>query len=262
MPTPLQPPSQTPSLVLTQEQDNDPERSWTRTGQTLVDLLYDGFLMLFLLRNGHEPPDAESYSNKVQQYLETFEQRARKLDIAAEDIFAAKYAFCATVDETILQSNFAIKDKWYTAPLQWTLFGKQLAGTVFFETLEEVRHNQHRIQALEVFHLCLLLGFQGKYAFENQEKLGYMTAKIGDEIAKARSKRGGFAPFWQIPDKVIHNIKRGESIWTVGLVTAAFALLAYGGIHYYLKQETRSTLNEYVNVINYAKSAHVTITLP
>ena len=49
------------------------------------------------------------------------------MDIPAEDVYATKYAFCAAVDETVLNSRFAIRDAWMLQPLQLTLFGEQLA---------------------------------------------------------------------------------------------------------------------------------------
>jgi type VI secretion system protein ImpK len=56
-----------------------------------------------------------------------------------------------------------------------------------------------RLQALEVFHMCLLLGFQGKYALEGTEKLGYLTARLGDEILHLQGRRSAFAPHWAPP---------------------------------------------------------------
>ena len=52
------------------------------------------------------------------------------------------------------------------------LFGDQLAGENFFNRLESLRaRGSAHLQALEVFHMCLLLGFQGRYIIEGSEKL-------------------------------------------------------------------------------------------
>jgi type VI secretion system protein ImpK len=256
--------SKTPSMVLTSEAtDVEPLHAGV-IKKSLIDLLYDGFLMLFLLKSGHEPDNAKDYSNKVRQYLDEFERQAKETGTQLQDIHAAKYAFCAAIDETILQSSFAIKHDWYTAPLQRTLFGDQLAGARFFEQLEELRQDgHHRIQALEVFHLCLLLGFQGKYYFEGQEKLGFLIAKLGDEIARIRSKRAGFSPFWAIPDNIKHSLRREYSLWSVGMLVGIFGLIAYIGIAYALGRETADLLSPYQNIVNLGpRSAHLTISLP
>lgn len=165
--------------------------------RSLLDLLYDGFFMLFLLKNGREPGDADEFRARIQQFLGDFERGAKKLDVAAEDVYAAKFAFCAAIDESVLASQFRIRAEWERRPLQLVLFGEQLAGEKFFQYLEECRaQGARRLQSLEVFHMCLLLGFQGKYLLEGPEKLAYLTARLGDEIAhmKAsvqRSRRTG-----------------------------------------------------------------------
>lgn len=146
-----------------------------RQPKTLIELLYDGFYMLFMLRKRNNPKDAALFRTSIQLMLRDFEKNAKKLRVSAEDIHCAKYAYCALVDEIVLPSHFNIRDEWERLPLQLAFFGDQLAGENFFIKLEELRHKgAGHIQALEVFHLCLLLGFQGKYILEGPEKLNYL----------------------------------------------------------------------------------------
>ncbi|MEK6297961.1 MAG: DotU family type IV/VI secretion system protein, partial [Paraburkholderia tropica] len=123
--------------------------------RSLLDLLYDGFFMLFLLKNGREPGDAAEFSARVQQFLGDFERGAKKLNVSADDVYAAKFAFCAAIDESVLSSPFRIRADWERRPLQLTLFGEQLAGEKFFQYLEQCRaQGAARLQSLEVFHMC------------------------------------------------------------------------------------------------------------
>src|SRR5262249_49017456 len=144
----------------------------------------------------------------VRTMLDDFEMATRRMGAPADDVYASKYAFCALLDETILGSNFAIREEWSRNPLQLAFFGDQLAGENFFVKLDELRgRGAAALQPLAVFHYCLLLGFQGKYMLEAPEKLSLLTARLGDEIAFLRGKRNAFAPFWSIPDKVNHMLK-------------------------------------------------------
>ncbi|MCK7513687.1 MAG: DotU family type IV/VI secretion system protein [Desulfobacterales bacterium] len=69
------------------------------------------------------------------------------------------------------------------------LFGDQLAGEHFFDKLETARNGgANRINALEVFHLCLLIGFKGRYLLEGPEKLKYLTQQLGEQIAHIKGK--------------------------------------------------------------------------
>nr|WP_232033861.1 type IVB secretion system protein IcmH/DotU [Achromobacter insolitus] len=236
----------------------------SRPAKSLLDLLYDGFLMLFLLKSGQEPVDAASFSARVQQFLADFERSAKKMDIPAEDVYATKYAFCAAVDETVLNSGFSIRDAWMLQPLQLTLFGEQLAGENFFARLEDLRaQGAPRLQSLEVFYMCLLLGFQGKYMIEGQEKLGYLTARLGDEITLLRGKRAGFAPHWPLPDKIAHTLKRDVPLWSIGALFALLALLAYLGMSHFLNRDMQTAMAPYHDIVKIGpRAAHLTISLP
>jgi hypothetical protein len=75
--------------------------------QTLLDLMYDGFYALFMLKNGNGPQDDAAFARKMTQFLDDFGRNARRRNAAPDDVDAAIYAFCAAVDEIILRSGFA-----------------------------------------------------------------------------------------------------------------------------------------------------------
>ncbi|KAJ8138984.1 hypothetical protein OY671_007803, partial [Metschnikowia pulcherrima] len=206
----------------------------SRPAKSSSDSSYDGFSMSFSLKSGQEPASAASFSARVQQFSADFERSAKKLDIPAEDVYATKYAFCAAVDETVSNSQFSIRDAWMSQPLQSTLFGEQSAGENFFSRSEDSRaQGAPRSQSSEVFYMCSSSGFQGKYMIEGQEKLGYSTARSGDEIASSRGKRAGFAPHWPSPDKIAHTLKRDVPSWSIGASFASLGSSAYSGMAHF-----------------------------
>ena len=85
---------------------------------SLLDLMYDGFYLLFLLKGKHAPQDAEAFRERIKQFLTAFERGATRMNASAEDVYACKYAFCATVDEAVLMSGFKVKEAWQRLPLQ------------------------------------------------------------------------------------------------------------------------------------------------
>lgn len=235
-----------------------------RQARSLVDLMYDGFYMLFLIRNRQGPADEIAFASQIQRFLDEFERGAKKLEVSTEDVFAAKYAFCAAVDELILASQFRIRDAWERRPLQLTLFGDQLAGENFFVRLEGLRQQgAPRLQAIEVCYMCLLLGFQGKYLIEGPEKLAYLIARLGDEIAHLKGKRAPFAPHWELPDRVAHTLKRDIPIWVIASVFALIGLVAFIGMRWMLDRSTEQTLAPYAHILKtQPRTANLTITLP
>ena len=254
-------PSVMPSLSPTASHASSETSVATRC---LADLLGDGFHLLMLLKQGRLPPDAERFAAAVQQLLDRVERGAVKLGVSAEDVFAAKYAFCAAVDEALLSQSSSLREDWERNPLQLRLFGEHLAGEHFFERLDHLRaQGAARLPSLEVYHHCLLLGFEGRYRLEGAEKLGYLTARLGDEITYFKGRRAAFAPHWLPPDRVAHALRRVVPAWAPTVVFGVLGLLAFVGFRALLGRETGQHLAGYQHVIAMpSRAAHLTITLP
>lgn len=232
--------------------------------RNLVELMHDGVYLVFLLRNGCEPADAKTFVNRIDDFLNQFERDARKLNASAEDIYLAKYAFCAFVDETILKSSFPMRDSWELSPLQLRYFGDHLAGENLFKKLEELRNQgASRLPVLEVFHMCLLLGYEGKYVLEGREKLNFLVTRLGDEIAHHKGKRSAFAPHWKVPDEIKNIVRNEIPLWVWFVALLALAALAYFLFDWLLGKQAAQTLAGYAEVIKpLPKQANVIISLP
>ena len=258
-------PPQAPSLIAGMR-PGAPQRAVAAApeGRTLLDLMADGFYMLFLLKKRYDPSDGEEFRHRCRDFLMTFERSARRIEAPSEDVYLAKYAFCALVDETILRLQEGLRDQWQRKPLQLELFGDQLAGETFFDRLDELRgKGAERLQVLEVFHMCLLCGFQGKYLLEGSEKLGFLTSRLGDEIAHLKGRRPGFAPHALAPDRISHKLRAEVPLWVVASVFALAGMLAFLGMRWWLDRQTAADLGAYAQLIQMPpEAATVTITLP
>lgn len=191
---------------------------------TLKDMLEDGIYLLFLLRSGNAPQSTSEFNKRIEHFLAQFEKHARNLGKSQEAISDAKYALCALMDEIILSSKFSIRDDWERSPLQLRLFGEHLAGERFFDKLEMLRTDPvQNIEVLEVFHTCLLLGFQGKYLLEGSEKLSYLISRLNQEIMHARGGKAEFAPNWKLPQRFQQYVRHELPLWLF------FALLGIVG---------------------------------
>ena len=232
----------------------------------LIDLLHDGFYLIFLIRNQYVPADAQQFREKTLNLLNQFEQQAKKLQFSADDIHDAKYAFCALIDETIVTqqdpSYFNLQNAWLISPLQLSLFGSQLAGYRFFEILEQLRsRGKERLAALEVFHYCLLLGFQGKYRIESIESLNHLVSRVGDEIDYLKGKKVAFSPFSAIPDQIRNIIHREVPFFWILIFLLIFALLTFAGLRFMLNNQNDKALSNYQNVISAPQGVFVSISL-
>ena len=197
----------------------------TRTfTKNLQELMEDGIYLLFLLRNGNAPNSLVEFNHRIDRFLAQFDTDARHFDKPQDAISEAKYAFCALMDEIVLSSDFPIRADWERAPLQLRLFGEHLAGERFFDKLERLRLDPvANLEPLEVFYTTLLLGFQGKYLLEGNEKLDYLISRLGQEITHARGGRREFAPNWKLPQRFQQYVRNELPLWLF------FALLAVVG---------------------------------
>jgi type VI secretion system protein ImpK len=241
----------------------------SRTGapaeaRSLLDLMYDGFYMLFLLKNRYTPSDAETFRARLREFLAQVDRGGKRIEAANEDLYLTKYAYCALMDEMVLAQQGTLADSWRRNPLQLEMFGEQRAGGSFCDKLESLRaQGASKVQVLEVFHMCLLMGFQGRYLLEGSEKLGYLTARLGDEIATHKGQRAAFAPHAYAADRIRHTLRTDVPLWVLASVLALAGLLAFLGLRWALERRTRADLGAYSQLITLpAQAANVTITLP
>jgi type VI secretion system protein ImpK len=230
--------------------------------------MYDGFYLIFLLRNGYVPESAKALREKLMDFFANFERQARRAEFSADNIHDAKYAYCALVDETVMTQRNpdyeAVQVEWGGSPLQLSLFGSQLAGEQFFTMLENLRgQGAIRLPALEVFHFCLLLGFHGKYRLEAPEKINYLIARLGDEITFLKGKKQPFAPFWAIPDQVKHTLRSELPMALILLLLGVMTVCAFVGLDWSLHRQDQLAIAPYNHLIAMPEQqANITVYLP
>jgi type VI secretion system protein ImpK len=74
---------------------------------------------------------------------------------------------------------------------------------------------------LEVYLLCLLLGFQGRYSAANRDELGLWTSRVRDQVTRIRGGTPPLAPDWAIPSG--ETIARTRDPWLRRLLIAGGA---------------------------------------
>lgn len=135
------------------------------------------------------PTDPETLRLRCDQLLAEWVARCQRAGADAAHLDAAKYAWVALIDERILRSDLPVAGAWLANPLQMRHFDSFAAGEEFFTRLESLRHPRTAEAAdpLEVYHLCLCLGFTGKHSDEpGTERRRLLVEQITGEILSAR----------------------------------------------------------------------------
>src|SRR5580704_11128010 len=181
--------------------------------------------------NRQAVPDAESFRARMRQALRVAEQEARSRGCSAEDVKQAIFAMVAFLDESALSSGNPVFANWPRLPLQAELFGHQLAGEIFFQELQKTmsRSDSHEAaDLLEVYYLCLLLGFKGRYAAGGD--LRSIMAGIQEKIRRVRGPAAALSPRGAIPADAVRRTQSDRvSVWLgrSALITVALAVVLF-----------------------------------
>ncbi len=152
---------------------------------------------------------------KIAGMLEEFEKRAERYRFNHKIVQVSKFALAAFVDETVLTNDFHLKNEWEKYPLQLEYFGEQLAGNKFFEKLESmIKQIEVTQEAVEVYYFCMLLGFKGRYAIYEHEKLLATMEQTAKALVKVgRIRPVDLSPHWLSSDQPKPPEKRGMPVW-------------------------------------------------
>jgi type VI secretion system protein ImpK len=114
------------------------------------------------------PPYARVRSD-IQRLLSKSEECLKKNQFSQNDYEMGRFAVCALIDETILNSSWHDKDQWQRELLQRVYYNTADAGEEFFKRLNSIGIHQREVR--EVYYLCLAMGFMGQYGNEKDKYL-------------------------------------------------------------------------------------------
>ncbi len=204
--------------------------SETTTKNDLVTFAGPIFDLVLRVKSSIVEPSNE-LRPKIASMLEDFEKRAERYRFNSKIVQVSKFALAAFVDETVLTNNFAMRNEWEKNPLQLQYFGEQLAGNKFFDKLEAMlKQIDTTADAVEIYYFCMLLGFKGRYAVYEQEKLMATMQETANALVKAGKIRAvDLSPNWLANDQPVPPKKRGMPIWAkIGAGAGlGLALVAY-----------------------------------
>lgn len=204
--------------------------------QRLSEIFATCFTLILQLRATDAYGDPETLRSRVKDLLDGAERDALRTGVSPENIQMAKFAVVAFIDETIISSNWAQKDKWVSKPLQLELYNQYDAGETFFTRLETLRQKPRaNAEALEVYYLCLTLGFKGKYQLHEQERLREIIETTYDDLQQVPGmKPKELSPHGTPRGQVATEVKSKMPAWVIAAAAALIGLLIYMGMWFYI----------------------------
>ncbi|MDQ6698899.1 MAG: DotU family type IV/VI secretion system protein, partial [Acidobacteriota bacterium] len=127
-----------------------------------------------------------------------------------EDIELAIFAAIAFLDESILNLRHPVFADWPRQPLQEERYGHHVAGEVFFQNLQKLLGRTDTPQLadlIEVYYLCLLLGFAGRYSLGGRGDLRAILQQTGEKLQRIRQNSARLSPDWDLPPETVKAVQ-------------------------------------------------------
>ena len=215
----------------------------SRGHNVLVNLAAPLLELALKLKTGDIQPSME-VRRVAGDLLRQLEQGAEQLGVPHRHAQDIKYALVAFVDETILQPDhrFTLRDEWEKYPLQLEHFNDNYAGERFFDRLDALMRNLGTdADAVEVYYLCLLLGYRGKYSVSVlAPQLPEVIRRTGEALRHVgRLKNNSLSAHWQPADRPAPPRDPGIPLWVKigGPALVAFALVVYAVLYVLLQND-------------------------
>jgi type VI secretion system protein ImpK len=158
-------------------------RANARSDNGLIDPAAPLLRMMMKIKAGVVTPSNEM-RYKLDGIFKKFEERGADSGYKESQLRDTKFALAAFVDETVLAGGFPLREEWERYPLQLEFFKEALAGNKFFERLD-LLIKQGETDVVEVYYLCLLLGFKGRYNVFLEDQLPEVINRTAEYLRGA-----------------------------------------------------------------------------
>jgi type VI secretion system protein ImpK len=188
-----------------------------------------------LRANRQHVENAEAFRANIRGLLKKAAAEAAQRGYTAEDTRVGTFAVVALLDETVLTLGNPVFHDWQRAPLAVELYGMGVAGEIFFSSVDRLlarKDSTGLADLLEVYYLCLLLGFGGRYGRGGSADLRDYTNRVGERIRQIRGTSPPLSPS-SSPDPGSTVVRRADPwtrrlAFTVG-VCLLLALVLFAG---------------------------------
>ncbi len=211
----------------------------------LAEVFGDLLILGTYLKDAKDLGSPDHLRTRLHHLFRVAEELGKSVGIHSDAYAQARYAVTAYIDEMIISSRWANRDQWSARPLQYDFFGEYVAGEGFFQHLDTIRRS-HPLNAdlLEVYGLCLILGFEGQYRIHEREKLRGLIEDVTREVQAKRGDVPALSPNGKRPEELIELVKRELPVWVVLATSAGIVLLFYLALLFLIRQDAGHVVDQ------------------
>jgi len=222
--------------------------------ENMALVFQEALTVIVRLRSNSQPvADPKKFRADMRGALQNSGREAARIGYTPEDARLATAAVTAFLDESIASSDDPAFSEWSQAPLHDEMYGQQDVGEAFGRHLRRLLRrddSQDLADVLEVYLLCLLLGYRGNYKAagheweqeEGQQAHQAMVEKVTERIRRIRKTPEGLPLNWTMPEgpESVDSSNSGARRWRVlAVVCLLAASLLFVGIKLWLGARSR-----------------------
>lgn len=114
--------------------------------------------------------NADRLRSRVLNLFERAFRDAKSAGYSDTEIDDAGFAVAAFLDEAVSVSRWDQKDSWKLRNVSAVLFKAEKIGDEFYRRLDRLVDTPGEVlDVIEVYYLCIAIGFKGKYGFETEK---------------------------------------------------------------------------------------------
>ncbi len=182
---------------------------------------------------------------RLSEEIKAFDVRAQQAGASPETIVSARYLLCTVVDEIVLNTPWGTNGGWSQHSLLSIFHQETFGGEKCFLILQRMQENpsQH-LDLLELYYLCLSLGFEGKYKLEQRghEQLDHIREGLYQTIENHRGHmEQDLSAQWQGCGQKKSSMMDYVPMWVIASIMLAVLVVSYSGFRYWLYDATQPT---------------------
>ncbi len=191
------------------------------------------------LRRGAERGDhaaIELVRTDLVALLAEAEQKALSARDTAGSFGLVKYALVYWADEVLINSSWSHADAWRYHILEWDIYQENVGGERFYEKAEEAERLTDT-DPLEVFFLCVTLGFRGKLGLDRTQLRRWVDRVYG-RLAASNQPPERFLPETEDRDQLVSlgSLPGKTFMLRMSVLVSISALLTLAGFLYAIQQ--------------------------
>jgi type VI secretion system protein ImpK len=164
----------------------------------------------------------EPQREQILDLLAEADQQAGTSSQLAHDYELARHALVYWIDEVLINSSWRHAMEWRQRILEWDLYQERLRADRFYEKAQEAEALAGT-DPLEVYYLCVALGFRGRHA-DNPAELRRWSGRVYNRIVAGSAQPDKFLPDEPIERTPLRPLPGPSILLAVSIVVALTTL--------------------------------------